>query len=261
MSGQIRDEQLVDVHLLGIDLDVQQRSTEHHDALRREFALLAADDESPASVPARLTALSEELDTRFSGFTESADAAIRDAIERGDATIDLTLRLPADAAEASIRMGAMLDEADEYCRQGEHLLTLAPPEDLAAFRRWVLDETVGQIGGAAPTPWSRARHSGAGASPATPPPSDGSHRIALPTELDLEVAPRLRQELNDVIAAGGRDLVLDGAGVEFIDSVGISVLMAAMVRCQAAGGRLVVVDPSPRLRTTLEIIGVDQILL
>ena len=47
----------------------------------------------------------------------------------------------------------MLDEADRYCRQGRHLLTLATPDDLLAYRRWYLREIAEQLAGAAPVPW------------------------------------------------------------------------------------------------------------
>jgi hypothetical protein len=47
----------------------------------------------------------------------------------------------------------MLDEADEFCRQGKHLLTLATPPDLRRYRQWFLGEFVAQIGGRPPTPW------------------------------------------------------------------------------------------------------------
>jgi len=47
----------------------------------------------------------------------------------------------------------MLDEADDYCRRGDHLLTLATPAEELRFRRWFVGEFVEQLGGAAPTPW------------------------------------------------------------------------------------------------------------
>ena len=40
----------------------------------------------------------------------------------------------------------MIDEADDYCRQGEHLLTLASPPDCIAYREWYLGQVVGQLG-------------------------------------------------------------------------------------------------------------------
>ena len=47
----------------------------------------------------------------------------------------------------------MLDEADEYCRRGDHLLTLATPPEELRFRRWFISEFVDQVNGAPPTPW------------------------------------------------------------------------------------------------------------
>ena len=73
-------------------------------------------------------------------------------MERGDEEIDLTFRVPAAVAEATVELAAMLNRADDYCRQGA-LLTLATPDDLVAFRRWYLGEFRAQINGARPTPW------------------------------------------------------------------------------------------------------------
>jgi hypothetical protein len=61
-------------------------------------------------------------------------------------------RVPLAAGEACVELNAMLDEADEFCREGD-LLTLATPADQVAFRRWFLGEFVEQLGGGAPTPW------------------------------------------------------------------------------------------------------------
>ncbi len=47
----------------------------------------------------------------------------------------------------------MLDEADAYCRQGSHLLTLQTPPDQRAFRTWFLAEFLSQLAGGPPTPW------------------------------------------------------------------------------------------------------------
>jgi hypothetical protein len=37
--------------------------------------------------------------------------------------------LPAGVGPAAQQLGDMLDEADEYCRRGDHLLTLAAPRE------------------------------------------------------------------------------------------------------------------------------------
>ncbi len=47
-----------------------------------------------------------------------------------------------------------MDEADDYCRAGQHLLTLVTPPEALAFRRWYLGEFVRQIAGEQPRPWT-----------------------------------------------------------------------------------------------------------
>ncbi len=99
-------------------------------------------------MPARLTALVDELRGRFSGFTLQPEAELADAAARGADTIDLEYHLPPEAIQAAADLGAMLDEADEFCRNGD-LLTLATPPEALAYRRWFLGEFARQAAGEA----------------------------------------------------------------------------------------------------------------
>ncbi len=144
---------VVDVRLLGFPLDLYRKAKEHHDELMRELALLALDDDPSTDVPRRLVELIAALRSRYARFTTGADAVRDEAMNRGEAAVDLTYRIPVQARTAVLDLAAMLDEADEFCRRGEHLLTLASPPDARAFRRWFLGEFVAQIDGADPTPW------------------------------------------------------------------------------------------------------------
>jgi hypothetical protein len=145
--------ELVEVRLLGLPLQVWQRTQEHVDGLLREFALIAQDDEVRAGTPGRLLDLVRELTAGFGGFSEAQRTEMEEALARGQAQIDLTYQVPPAAAGAAQQLGDMLDEADEYCRRGDHLLTLATPDEELRFRRWFISEFVDQLGGAAPTPW------------------------------------------------------------------------------------------------------------
>lgn len=145
--------ELVTVRILGLPLDVMQRSAEHSDELLREFALIR--EEGSDHVPARLLALIEELRSRFGSFSEGPRQAMQEAWERGEQTIDLSYQVPAGVAAAARQLGALLDEADEFCRTGD-LLTLATQPQGVAFRHWYLDEFQRQIDGHPPRPWSAA---------------------------------------------------------------------------------------------------------
>ena len=65
--------------------------------------------------------------------------------------------MPPAAAGAAQQLADMLDEADEYCRRSDHLLTQATPAEELRFRRWFISEFVAQLGGAPPRPWPDRR--------------------------------------------------------------------------------------------------------
>jgi hypothetical protein len=147
------------VRLLRIPLPVQMRSTEHFDGLMREFALIAMDadrdgDPSSRHVPARLLDLVAELTQQYSSFTADVTAERDAAIARGESEIDLTYRVPVSVVDATRRLEVLLDEVDDYCRSGQHLITLETPPESRAFREWYLSEFVAQIEqGRDPVPW------------------------------------------------------------------------------------------------------------
>ena len=149
-------EELITVRLLQFPLELYRQASEHQDELNREFALLQhASSEDEASVPRRLRLLMEELNDRFGAFSAAPRSALATALDRGERSIDVEYRVPPEAKEAVMALGALLDEADDFCRRGTHLLTLATPPGPLALRRWYLGQFVAQIDGAEPTAWDQ----------------------------------------------------------------------------------------------------------
>jgi hypothetical protein len=146
---------LVDVHLLEVPVQLWLQSQEQADELLREFALIAAgQDDSGHEIPTRLTELVAALNRQFGGRSGEVEDRLFAAAQAGEQVIDdLVLTVPAAAAPASQALGAMLDEADEYCRKGQDLLTLATPEQLVRFRWFYLDNVTDQVEGRPPVPW------------------------------------------------------------------------------------------------------------
>lgn len=155
-EGDATTEGLVTVKLLDLPIPIHARTTEHSDELMREFTYIRAQSVDPegSTVPAKLLDLVDEISTRFAGFTAGSQAELDAAMSAGKASIDLEYLVPPDVATACIHLGELLDAADEYCREGEVLLTLATPDDLVAYRRWFLEEFVRQASGEPPRPWS-----------------------------------------------------------------------------------------------------------
>lgn len=144
---------MVEVRLLQLPLDVWQRTQEHIDGLLREFALIVQDEEARAATPGRLLALIEEVSAGYGQFSAEQRLQMEAALQRGEREIDLRYEVPPAAAGAAQQLGDMLDAADEYCRTGNHLLTLATPPAELRFRKWFISEFVDQIAGQRPTPW------------------------------------------------------------------------------------------------------------
>jgi anti-anti-sigma factor len=87
---------------------------------------------------------------------------------------------------------------------------------------------------------------------------DGRVYLTLRGELDLATAPELEQLVNERIDEG-REVVVDLRRLEFMDSSGIRVLVAAHTRAGRTGTRLHIVRPEPRsaVAKIVEVSGLD----
>ena len=89
---------------------------------------------------------------------------------------------------------------------------------------------------------------------------DGWSVVAVTGELELATAPRLRQQVVSLIGAGRSHLIIDLSAVDFIDSVGLGVVVGGLKRCRTHDGDLVVVGAVPRVRSLFEITRLDEII-
>jgi anti-sigma B factor antagonist len=83
--------------------------------------------------------------------------------------------------------------------------------------------------------------------------------LALRGELDVNGGPRLRDALVDAIGEGGRRVVVDLEGVDFIDSAGLGVLVGGLKRARTRDGDLVLVATGVSVRKVLEITGLTRV--
>lgn len=81
-------------------------------------------------------------------------------------------------------------------------------------------------------------------------------RIRLVGEVDLATVPELDRLLDELAREGHRRLLLDLAGVEFIDSTGLASIMRALYAADENGHRLAVRRGSPQVQRLFEITGI-----
>ena len=79
-------------------------------------------------------------------------------------------------------------------------------------------------------------------------------------EIDLYTVPRLQRELAGVLAADVPvRLVVDLSGVDFCDSTGVNVLLAAHRQARESGGDLELAAPRPSVRKILQVTGLEAV--
>lgn len=88
--------------------------------------------------------------------------------------------------------------------------------------------------------------------------SDGKGIITAEGEIDLGGAPRLREALSDVLAAGCTRLVMDLRKVTFIDSTGLGVIVGAGKKAAGLDGALRIVCDDKRMLRLLSLTGISR---
>ena len=84
---------------------------------------------------------------------------------------------------------------------------------------------------------------------------DEIYVVAAAGELDVDSVPELRRELEPILAAGTRALVLDLLEVTFVDSAALALVTAVAASLRSRGGRLVLASDSIATRRIFEVTG------
>jgi anti-anti-sigma factor len=84
--------------------------------------------------------------------------------------------------------------------------------------------------------------------------------VLLSGELDASTAGQLYEQLAELTREGVTHVTLDLSELEFMDSTGLSVVIAEHKRTSASGGELIVLSPQSQVRRVLEITGLTDIL-
>jgi anti-sigma B factor antagonist len=83
--------------------------------------------------------------------------------------------------------------------------------------------------------------------------------VSVGGEIDVYTAPKLREQLVDLVNAGQYHLVVDMEDVEFLDSTGLGVLVGGLKRVRAHDGSLRLVCTQERILKIFRITGLTKV--
>jgi anti-sigma B factor antagonist len=87
----------------------------------------------------------------------------------------------------------------------------------------------------------------------------GSAVVALHGEFDVADVPAVASHLIAAVAACGPLVIVDLAGLEFIDCCGLGVLVQALKWTRESGGDVLLAAPPQHVRRLLRIIGLNGV--
>lgn len=83
--------------------------------------------------------------------------------------------------------------------------------------------------------------------------------IRVTGRVDAVTTPEFETKLKEYIAGGHTHLVLEMDGADYISSAGLRVLISAQKALKAKGGRLVIAQPSERVKEVMQLAGLDPL--
>ena len=83
--------------------------------------------------------------------------------------------------------------------------------------------------------------------------------IKLMGEVDLSTSPAFKDKVYEIIESGKSDVVIVLDGLEFMDSTGLGVLVAALKKTSMEGGRIRLVCSRRNIMKVFTITGLDKV--
>jgi len=88
---------------------------------------------------------------------------------------------------------------------------------------------------------------------------DSTHVVVVVGELDLATAQRVEDELQAVEATDVEQVIVDLAGLTFVDSSGVHLIARAEERCRTTAKRLRLRPGPPQIQRVFALAGADML--
>lgn len=84
---------------------------------------------------------------------------------------------------------------------------------------------------------------------------EGKYLVTLVGELDTAAAAKVEQTLQPLYTASGKDVVIDCAGLDYIASSGLRILISILKAAKAGGSKVVLKDMNDDIKTVFRLTG------
>ncbi len=78
-------------------------------------------------------------------------------------------------------------------------------------------------------------------------------------EVDIYTSPELKRKIFKLIDERNADVLIDGEGLEYIDSTGLGVLMSIYKKLQEKGLKLTIINLKPNIYKLFDITGLNKV--
>jgi anti-anti-sigma factor len=89
---------------------------------------------------------------------------------------------------------------------------------------------------------------------------DGNMVAYLEGSLDTAAAPETEKAMQPLYGCEGKDIIIDCAGLEYISSAGLRVILSCYKQMKKSSGTLKIVNVLPAIMEVLEITGFKNIV-
>lgn len=84
---------------------------------------------------------------------------------------------------------------------------------------------------------------------------EGKYLVTLVGELDTAAAAEVEQTLQPLYTASGKDVVIDCAGLDYIASSGLRILISILKAAKAGGSRVLLKNMNDDIKTVFRLTG------
>lgn len=83
--------------------------------------------------------------------------------------------------------------------------------------------------------------------------------LSLSGEVDVSNVQRVREAAVELLEGGAKNLVVDLAKTEYMDSSGLGVVVGLLKKVKELGGTLAIAAAQPRVKRVFEVTGLNQV--